>query len=374
MSEQSSTAVARQSGATVERREKRTPDELIDEGKTQATALMKVVKEAGLSKDLGGNKPHLEVEAWQTIGRFNGYLTDIVWTRPVVEGGEKVAYEARAELVRIDDGAHLIGAEACCYFDEVIEKRDGTIIKRWDDDYAVRSMAQTRAQSKLGRMAFAWVAVLAGYSGTPAEEMEGVRGKGGRPVVFPFGKHQNKAPSDLTMDELKREHDFWSRKVEEETNPKFKASNQRLLTAIEEAVNAKRTPPPEAQASAATGEARTPDAVLPPGEEAISQVPRWEQAFFSAPNPEAYLAVWKSFTHQVTRLTLGERAHMFSAIMVHAPSADVVTILAEKIEASKVYGALDGDAKQRYMVARDRRLQQFSGQTAVPEPQQENLI
>ena len=143
-------------------REKRTPDELITEGRAQAKALMQVVKDAGLSKDLGGSKPHLEVEAWQTIGRFNGYLTDIVWTRPVIEGGEKVGYEARAELVRIDDGAHVIGAEACCYFDEELEKRDGTMFKRWDDDYAVRSMAQTRAQSKLGRMAFAWVAVLAG--------------------------------------------------------------------------------------------------------------------------------------------------------------------------------------------------------------------
>ena len=120
--------------------------------------------------------------------------------------------------------------------------------------------------------------------------------------------------------------------------------------------------------------AKTPDAVLPPGEEAISQVPRWEEAFFSAPNPEAYLAVWKSFTHQVTKLTVGERAHMFSAIMTHAPSADVVTVLAEKIEASKVYGALDGDAKQRFMVARDRRLQQFSGPAEAPEPQQENLL
>ena len=80
--------------------------ELILEGRTQANALMRVVKEAGLSKDLGGSKPHLEVEAWQTIGRFNGYLTDIVWTRPIIEAGSKVGYEARAELVRIDDGVH----------------------------------------------------------------------------------------------------------------------------------------------------------------------------------------------------------------------------------------------------------------------------
>ena len=61
-------------------REKRTPEELITEGRAQANALMRVVKEANLAKDLGGSKEHLEVEAWQTIGRFNGYLTDIAWT------------------------------------------------------------------------------------------------------------------------------------------------------------------------------------------------------------------------------------------------------------------------------------------------------
>jgi hypothetical protein len=36
-------------------------------------------------------------------------------------------------------------------------------------------MAQTRASSKALRQAFAWVAVLAGYAATPAEEMDGVK-------------------------------------------------------------------------------------------------------------------------------------------------------------------------------------------------------
>src|SRR3990167_2712171 len=237
---------------TIATREKRTPDELILEGRKQAEALMRVVKEAGLSKDLGGNKPHLEVEAWQTIGRFNGYLTDIVWTKPIVEGGEKVGYEARAELVRIDDGAHVIGAEACCFFNEVIERKDGTTFNRWDDDYAVKSMAQTRAQSKLGRMAFAWVAVLAGYSGTPAEEMNGVRDKKAKPVVFPFGKHKDKPPAELSAEDLHRELTFWQKKVEEEKNPRYKANNERLVAAIQSAIAEKtakvESPPRQAQA------------------------------------------------------------------------------------------------------------------------------
>ena len=244
-------------------REKRTPDELIAEGRIQANALMKVVKEAGLSVELGGTKAHLLAEAWQTIGRFNGYLTDIVWTRPIVEGGEKVGYEARAELVRIDDGAHVIGAEACCFFNEVIERKDGTTFNRWDDDYAVRSMAQTRAQSKLGRMAFAWVAVLAGYSGTPAEEMDGVRKKEARPVIFPFGKHKDKPPAELSVEDLHRELAFWLKKVEEEQNPRYKANNERLVAAIQAAI-AEKTAKPESPARQAQAD---------PGVEGASATP-----------------------------------------------------------------------------------------------------
>lgn len=262
----------------VARWEKRTPDELIAEGRTQATALMKVVKEAGLAKDLGGQRPHLEVEAWQTIGRFNGFLTDIAWTRPVVEGGEKVGYEARAELVRIDDGQHLIGAEASCFFNEVLTRKDGTEVERWTDDYSCRSMAQTRAQSKVGRMAFAWVAVLAGYSGTPAEEMEGVRGRG-RAVVFPFGPHKDKQPSDLTADDLHKLLPFWESKAKEEG--KFQANNQRLLDAIKAALAEKtastespaapETAPVEA-ASTATDAAPAGDTSVPAPQRELSEL------------------------------------------------------------------------------------------------------
>jgi len=244
--------------AALATREKRTPAELIREGREQAKALMEIVKEAGLSKDLGGAKNHLEVEAWQTIGRFNGFLTDIAWCRPVVEDGAKVGYEARAELVRIEDGFHLIGAEAGCRFDEEIERKDGSTFIRWDDDYAVRSMAQTRAQSKLGRMAFAWVAVLAGYSGTPAEEMDGVKGRSGK-LTFPFGAHKGKAPADLDPEALHKELAFWEKQVADPKN-KYTESNKKLVAAIQEAL-AEKTAKPTEPAEDAHG---FPGKVIPP--------------------------------------------------------------------------------------------------------------
>jgi hypothetical protein len=54
---------------------------------------------------------------------------------------------------------------------------------KWSDKplYQLRSMAQTRAQAKALRGVLAWVAVLAGYNPTPAEEMDGV--KAGRAIA-----------------------------------------------------------------------------------------------------------------------------------------------------------------------------------------------
>jgi hypothetical protein len=45
--------------------------------------------------------------------------------------------------------------------------------EKWSrrDDYAVRSMAETRAESRAYRRAIGWIVHMAGYSPTPAEEM-----------------------------------------------------------------------------------------------------------------------------------------------------------------------------------------------------------
>ncbi len=45
--------------------------------------------------------------------------------------------------------------------------------KRWGtaEEFAIKSMAQTRASAKALRNAFGWVAELAGFESTPAEEM-----------------------------------------------------------------------------------------------------------------------------------------------------------------------------------------------------------
>jgi hypothetical protein len=75
-------------------------------------------------------------------------------------------YEAEVELVKVGTGEVVSRASALCLRDE----------PRWRDqpEYAIRSMAVTRAAGKAFRLAFAWIMGLAGYEGTPAEEVEGL--------------------------------------------------------------------------------------------------------------------------------------------------------------------------------------------------------
>lgn len=150
------------------------PEDAIAQAKRWADALMKVVKETKIAVNISG-RDYLKVEAWQTLARFNYCWIDTEWTKDIKdEEGRVLGVEARARLMSLDTGQSLGGAEGACMFDEELERRDGEAVERWSDYYAIRSMAQTRAQGKVGRMAYAWVAVLAGYESTPAEEMTGV--------------------------------------------------------------------------------------------------------------------------------------------------------------------------------------------------------
>lgn len=100
----------------------------------------------------------LEFGDWQILGRFYGATVGVDWTKALTNG-----WEARSVVYR--NGEIISSAEAMCTRAE----------KRWltADEYAIRSMAQTRASAKALRQAFGWVAELAGMRSTPAEEMDG---------------------------------------------------------------------------------------------------------------------------------------------------------------------------------------------------------
>lgn len=123
-----------------------------------ADVLSDVVEKQKLFSSISGRK-YIKAEGWQTLGCFLGITPK---ERSVVRHPDG-SYEAYVELVKFADGTVVGGASAICSRSE----------KRWSsaDDYAVRSMAVTRATGKAYRTSFAWIVTLAGYAPTPEEEM-----------------------------------------------------------------------------------------------------------------------------------------------------------------------------------------------------------
>ena len=135
--------------------------------KAIADTLASIIKEKGLAVRIGQGE-HLRVEAWCAAASMVGVAPKTEWTKDIRHPttGELEGYVARVQVVQIAT-EHVIGAaEAGCFFDEKMRGQP-----RWTDRHAVLSMAQTRATSKSLGQILRWLPVLAGYSGTPAEEM-----------------------------------------------------------------------------------------------------------------------------------------------------------------------------------------------------------
>lgn len=137
------------------------PTAVIERASKTASALMDVVSKQKLSAQISGRK-HLLVEAWTLLGSMLGVYPVVVWTRPIKQGDIILGWEARVEA-RTRDGGVVGSAESMCMRSENTWKNR--------DEFAIRSMAQTRATSKALATPLRFVAVLAGFAGTPAEEM-----------------------------------------------------------------------------------------------------------------------------------------------------------------------------------------------------------
>ncbi len=141
------------------------PRELIEGATEQATVLMEIVKSRKLFATIQG-KMYLEAEAWEVICAFNNVAPDVVYVNPIVEDGKVVAYEAKVNLIDRNGALRGSGIAECGLESFPTRGREGR-----DKDKAAKSAAQTWAISKAARMAFSWVAVLAGFEPTPATEM-----------------------------------------------------------------------------------------------------------------------------------------------------------------------------------------------------------
>lgn len=136
------------------------PSGVIEQASTIATQLAEIINSRRLYSTISGKK-YVKVEGWTTLGAMVGVLPREIDTHRI-EGG----WESTVELVRANDGQVVGRGSAICTTDE----------PNWSQrpDFAVRSMAITRATGKAYRLGFSWILVLAGYEPTPAEEMDSV--------------------------------------------------------------------------------------------------------------------------------------------------------------------------------------------------------
>ncbi len=132
------------------------PNERVAQATEVANALQGVIDNRRLYANISSKK-YVLYEGWTTLGALVGVFPVCAWSRKTDDG-----WEARVEAHTLT-GAVVGAAEASCSRDE----------KNWKtrDDYALRSMAQTRAGAKALRMPLGFIMALAGYEATPAEEM-----------------------------------------------------------------------------------------------------------------------------------------------------------------------------------------------------------
>lgn len=205
-----------QNAAPVAPRDALTEFGKIDIGLERATEianqLSAVIKQNGLAAQIKGGKKHLLVEAWQTCGMMVGVSAKTEWTREVRDpvGGTLDGYDARVQVIRMATGQVIGAAESSCHFDEQLKKRDGTIVDRWlehgrPNRHACKSMAQTRATSKALAQVLRWIPVLAGYSGTPYEEMTD-ESRGHRDEDPPTREDERRDPAPSTTGTVTRTH------------------------------------------------------------------------------------------------------------------------------------------------------------------------
>lgn len=144
------------------------PAAVIARARGIADQLAPLVEKAKLYAMISGRK-YVKVEGWNTMLSMLGIFPQVEFCRKLDR--PEIAYEARVVLKTI--GGQVVGAgEALCTSTE----------RNWGnrDEFAIKSMAQTRATGKAARNGFSWIMSLAGYEATPAEEM--VHSDEARPV------------------------------------------------------------------------------------------------------------------------------------------------------------------------------------------------
>jgi hypothetical protein len=127
-----------------------------------AEVLQRFVKEKNLTANIKGKQYPL-VEAWCFAGSQLGLYPELISVNDI-SNEKEIKYSAWVEIKKIADGSVVSKGFAICSNKEAS--------KRQFDEYAICSMAQTRAEGKAFRMLLSWLMKAAGFEATPAEEMD----------------------------------------------------------------------------------------------------------------------------------------------------------------------------------------------------------
>ena len=137
------------------------PADTLADAQRAAVALQEVIRKKAKPVIFNGEQ-YLEFEDWQTLGRFYGVTAKVDVVDPVTF--DHVTGFCASAVAVLADGRVISRALAYCTNDE----------PNWRGKprFQLASMSQTRACVKALRNVLSWVVVLAGYKGTPAEEIE----------------------------------------------------------------------------------------------------------------------------------------------------------------------------------------------------------
>jgi hypothetical protein len=137
--------------------------DLLARGAQQATIIADLLRKQHLITRIGPRE-HIRFEGWVPIATANGKRLDTIEVHyEGTRGAADFTASACVGLRDIRTGEVVAKAWASC------SRRE----KNWNsrDDYAIESMAQTRAGGKVCRMVYGWIISLAGFEATPSEEI-----------------------------------------------------------------------------------------------------------------------------------------------------------------------------------------------------------
>lgn len=135
-----------------------------DDALTLANELQKFVQKNNLTSNIQG-KAFPNVEAWQFAGSLLG-LSPMLESIEDKSTADEIKWHATVSIQNLNTGTIVGRGFATC------SNKEST--KRGFADYAICSMAQTRAVGKAYRLSLGWLMKAAGYEATPAEEMQDV--------------------------------------------------------------------------------------------------------------------------------------------------------------------------------------------------------